>query len=367
METLTLETKGSPQVRIKTIDGDLRLVGQAGRVFEAQAPAKGQLMVRQEGEQIDLSCQAGCLIFLPAASQVEVDSVAGDLHLTGLLGQARFNHVEGDARLRRAGAVSVESLDGDLSVDKINGDLRVQVVGGEAEVRDVHGDLHLQSVGGDFRLRLIEGSVEASVSGDASARLSPPQGSSSRIQAEGDITAWLPGDASAVVRVTALGDMFLPKPSEHVVVQGPDVVCCGSGSASVELSSGGDLSLRLGGLGSESVWGVDLEGEINARVNTSLAEMEASLEELGLDSVNIDSERLGNRVRKAVARAVRAASRGGGREGTSTEAEGGLRSTAGAKTAAGEQEKLAVLRMLEEGKINTEEAEVLLQALGDAG
>ena len=110
-----------------------------------------------------------------------------------------------------------------------------------------------------------------------------------------------------------------------------------------------------------------MEGEINARVNTSLAEMEASLEELGLDSVNIDSERLGNRVRKAVARAVRAASRGGGREGTSTEAEGGLRSTAGAKTAAGEQEKLAVLRMLEEGKINTEEAEVLLQALGDAG
>ncbi len=365
METLTLETKSSPQVIIKSIDGDLRLVGQPGHTLEAQAPSKGQLSVHQEGEQIVLSCRAGCLVFLPAQAVVQAEAVAGDLHLTGVLGHSSVKMVEGDVRLRRTGEVEMGRLGGDLSADEISGGLRIDSVGGGADVRDVRGDVHLGVVGGDLRLRQVDGAVEVSVEGDASARMTPPPDSTSRIRAGGDITAVLPSDASAVVRVTAGGDLLLPNPSENVVVEGPGVICCGSGSASVELTCEGDLNLRLGGLGRAVGRGADLQEQINARVKSSIAEMEASLEELGLDSLSIDSERIGQRVRKAVARALRATGGAGIAAGAKDEDRPGP--TAKAQSVGGDEEHLAVLRMLEEGKINAEQAEALLRALEDEG
>jgi hypothetical protein len=366
METLTLETKASPQVIIQSIDGDLRLVGQPGHTLEAQAPSKGQLSVHQEAERIVLSCRAGCLVFLPSQAVVQAEAVAGDLHLTGISGRSSVKMVAGDVRIRRAGEVEMGQLGGDLSADEINGGLHIDSVGGGANVRDVRGDVQLGNVEGDIRLRQVDGAVEVTVGGDASVRLTPPPDSTSRIRAGGDITAVLPGNASAVVRVTAGGDLLLPSPSESVVVEGPGVICCGSGSASVELTCEGDLSLRLGGLGRAGGWGPDLQEQINARVKSSIAEMEASLEELGLDSLSIDSERIGQRVRKAVARALRAAGGGAG-IGAGIMDEDRSGSAAKAQSSGGDEEHLAVLRMLEEGKINAEQAEALLRALEDEG
>jgi hypothetical protein len=365
METLTLETKTSPLVIIQSIDGDLRLVGQPGHTLEAQAPSRSLLNVHQEGERIVLSCKAGCLVFLPSQAVVQAESVAGDLHLTGVLGRSSVRRVDGDVRLRRTGEVDMGRLSGDLSADEIGVGLRVESVGGDADVRDVRGDVTLSNVGGDLRLRQVDGAVEVSVEGDASARMTPPPDSTSRIRAKGDIRAVLPMDASAVVRVTAGGDLLLPDPSERVVVQSPGVICFGSGSSNVELTCDGDLSLRSGGLGRSVGWGEDLQEQINARVQSSIAEMEASLEELGLDSVNIDSERIGHRVRKAVARALRAAGGAGIAAGSPEDDRTGP--TAAAQPVGSDEEHLAVLRMLEEGKINAEQAEALLRALEDEG
>jgi hypothetical protein len=366
METLTLEAKASPHVVIKSIDGDLRLVGQSGRTIEAQAPSKGQLSIRQEGERVELSCRAGCLVFLPVEAVVEVEDIAGDLHLTGVKGQCSFKTVDGDVRVRRSGKVEMGRVGGDLSVDKLNGGLRIDSMEGDADVRDVRGHLHVGGAGGSMRLRQIDGAVEVEVGGDVSARLSPPPDSTSSIHAGGDITVTLPADASAVVRVTAKGDVLLPNPAQGVVVEGPGVICCGSGSASVELACQGDLSLRLSGRSSADRWGADLQEEINARVNSSIAEMEASLDELGLDSLSLDSERIGHRVRKAVARALRAAGRGGW-DWSGAGAEEPSSPAGTTESAAGDEERLAVLQMLGEGKINAEEAEALLQAMEEEG
>jgi hypothetical protein len=366
VETLTLETKASPHVVIKSVDGDLRLVGQSGRVIEAQAPSKGQLTLRQEGERVELSCRTGCLVFLPMGATVEADAIAGDMHLTGVQGRCSVKLVGGDVRLRRAAGAEMGRVGGDLSVDTLSGGLRVDSLGGDIDVRDVRGDVHIGNAGGSLRLKQVSGAVEVELAGDARVKLSPPPDTTSRIRAGGDITATLPGDASAVVRVMAKGDVMLPDPAEGVVIEGPGVICCGSGSASLELTCEGDLSLRLRGRGSSSGWSPDLQEQIDARVNSSIAEMEASLEELGLDSLSIDSGRIGHRVRKAVSRALRAAAGGAG-IASGAGVEDRSASAGEAQPAGGAAERLAVLKMLEDGKVNAEQAEALLRALEDEG
>jgi hypothetical protein len=94
--------------------------------------------------------------------------------------------------------------------------------------------------------------------------------------------------------------------------------------------------------------------------------MEASLEELGLDSLSIDSGRIGHRVRKAVSRALRAAAGGAG-IASGAGVEDRSASAGEAQPAGGAAERLAVLKMLEDGKVNAEQAEALLRALEDEG
>ncbi len=84
METLKIDVGDKPQVRITSIGGDLRLTGREGAQLEAHAPVDGKLSVTKEGEVVVINCRSGCLVFLPADSQVQAETVGGDMRAIGL-------------------------------------------------------------------------------------------------------------------------------------------------------------------------------------------------------------------------------------------------------------------------------------------
>jgi hypothetical protein len=98
----------------------------------------------------------------------------------------------------------------------------------------------------------------------------------------------------------------------------------------------------------------DLAEEISAQVDVTLADVEAGLEGMDLSSLGLDSRDLRDKVHHALTGALRQARRG------SKSPEPGAAES-------GDQERLAILRMLEEGKINVDQAEGLLRALEETG
>lgn len=368
METISQEVGAKPRVRLVAIGGDLRLTGREGTTLEAQAPPRGDLEVRSVAGTIEVSSRAACLIFLPEGTQVSGDAVGGDVRIAGLRGDLKLGTVGGDLSLRRVGRCEIGRAAGNLAVHRLRGDLSVGWVGGDAHVEEVEGDVSLPAVGGDFEMREVTGSIRADVGGDASLTLSPRAGSESSIRAGGDLICRLSAQASVRLRLRAGGDLHAAIPGERVQGEGELIVEVGGGGATAELSAGGDLSVRPGGVtgeaGMASGWTDDLQMRVETQVDAALAEVEASLGSLEARALGIDPERLRARVRRAAGRAQRHAERSRERQDVgSRNVDINFGPFGTSRPTANDEERLTVLRMLEQGTITLEEAEKLLKAL----
>jgi hypothetical protein len=368
METLKIEVGEKAHVRITTIGGDLRLTGRDGAQLEAHAPVEGKLSVVKKNEHVEVSCRSGCLVFLPSDAVVQVDAIGGDLRTIGLNGDLTLGTVGGDCSLRRVGKVTIDRIGGDLDARKLGGDLSLTSGGGDGIVSQVEGSVKIVTLGGDIILQRVEGDVELGVGGDASVRLDPKKKVHAVVSAGGDLTCRIPEDASAKITVKAGGDLRLSGVQEVESKANSREVRMGNGDAEIDLQAGGDLWLRTG---SETYSDVDLGlGEsITAGIEASMADLEARFDALGRDFSKFDSDRIGERVRRAVSRSMRKAERARkvaehrvNRHHQGREISFGI-SDFGGHEQVSEEERMSILRMLEQGKINIEEAESLLKAL----
>lgn len=386
MEILSLETGETPRLRITTIGGDLRLTGREGRTIEAQAARRGGLALHPHGDGFELACQSACLVFLPPGAQVEVAAVGGDARVTGVSGPIHIETVGGDLLLRRVGTIVIQRLGGDLSASRVDGDFSAEWIGGDAKIEQVDGQVRLASVGSDLVLQSADQGVEAVIGGDVRLRFAPRPGTHSAIQAGGDLSCRLPDEASVRLRLRAGGDLEL-SPRWRREQAGDAVVAeLGAGEATIELSAGGDL--KVGGVDA-GMWtaldmdlGEQIRSRVEAEMEAAMAQVEASLEAMEASSLGIDTERLARNLRRSAERAQRKAARARQRaeakparvrvsvDGRPSGAGRGVAfdfgRVGGSKAPASEEERLAVLRMLEQGTITVGEAEKLLQALESA-
>jgi hypothetical protein len=381
MDKVKIEVSGALTVIIQSIGGDLRMSGGKGNQFEAQAPEEGALQVEPDGDKIVITCRSSCLMFLPADTRVEAEQIGGNARVTGINNELMIKTAGGDLSLRRVGRSTFELVGGDLHARNVSGDLTVDRVGGDVVAESVKGDAHLRTIGGDLVLRKVEGTVETSVGGDASLALASIGGTQSVIQAGGDISCWLPEDASATVTVRAGGDMALPTDIERESSDEETILRLGEGEATIELSAGGDLWLQVGTR--ELDFTDDMVGNVIGDVDARIAEMEARFNAIGAGIYAFDAERIGERVRRSVERARRKAVKAQAQAEKQVAKLEKARARAARKVAeskrrhkitfsaheprepvVSEEERLAVLRMLEKGMISVDEAEELLEALG---
>lgn len=368
METIAQEVGAAPKVRLTTIGGDLRLTGREGTTLEAQAPPRGDLEVKVVGDHIEVSSRAACLIFLPEGAQVSGEGVGGDARITGLRGNLELGAVGGDLSLRRVGRCEIGRVGGDLTAHRVWGDLSVGWLGGDAQVDEVEGNVSLPAVGGDLEIREAAGGIRAEAGGDVSLVLAPLAGSVTSVRAGGDLICRLSPQASVRLTLRAGGDLHAAIPGEREHSGEALVVRVGAGEATAELSAGGDLSVGPRGASSEAGaatdWAGDMRMRVEAQVDAALAEVEASLGSLEASALGIDAERLRARVRQAADRAQRHAERARQRhENAARRIDINFGPFGTSRPSASDEERLAVLRMLEQGSITLEEAERLLKAL----
>lgn len=369
MEKVVLEVGESPRLEIEAVGGDLRLSGREGTGLEAQAPDHGKLKLEERDGVLHLSCRSGCLVFLPQNTHVQAENVGGDARLTDMEAEVFIRKVGGDLALRRVGSASFELVGGDMQVKGIAGDLSVDVLGGDAVIQDVSGAVQLRSVGGDLILGNLHAKSKISVGGDISATIGFDAEGPIELSAGGDLACQLLEGVSAKLHLQAGGDLHLPvglerDDSNEIVIE--------DGDQEIELIAGGDLSVRMGTR--ETGAPEDFVGDILTEVDAKLAEMEARFSALGAGMDSFDADRIGERVRRAVRRAQRKTEQAElkarkaqakiGKFNIPNISWAGTDLGAGAgKQEATDEERLKILKMVEEGKISVDEAESLFKAL----
>lgn len=368
MQTERFDVGAEPKVVLKSVGGKLRLRAHDLQQVEIRGGENGELTAEEKRGVIQVWCSTDCHVLAPAGASIEAHNIGSDVSGFDIDGDLMFKTVGGNLRVKRAGTLTVETAGGDLSVRKLSGALSVDRLGGEALVDQVAGDVRLRGIGGDLRLSRIEGVVDVNAGGDGRISLAPQGSTKHRVNVGGDLTCYLPEDSSASLTMKAGGDLRLAVPVETKEVPGGFEVQLGDGVASVELSAGGDLNLRTG-VETDDVVAADL-GEaiavrVGAEIESQMAEIEDRLSGLGDRLQTFDPDRVGRKIRTSIAKAQRKAARAQ-RKAARAQRKAGQRGTIALpprSSDTSEEERLIILRMVEQGKISVEEAESLLQTL----
>ncbi len=403
---------GGASLRIDNIRTDGRIKGVDGSITIANA--SGDLSLRNIG-LVHIQSSMGDTSLKQVRGEIQLDNAQGDLSITGVLGPVMVGNVGGDLDARSIqGALSVKNVSGDMSLQGVQGQVDVESVSGDMRLVGVQGDTRFGAISGDASLAGIQGSVStdkiggdlnvegvtsitANVSGDASLALSAQGVGQTTVTASGDITCRIMSDASATLHLTS--------GSSHIILDLPEVqselkqhdyeLRLGSGEVPINLTAGGDLSVRSGsgqreGTGFDAGFNFNFEHDdfFDSRnwgaFGERIAEHARRAAEKATARAREHTERAARKaeaqVRHAQEQAERAARKAerraqfmGRRFGAGFDSDwrAGRPPTpptpftppAPPGEPVSDEERLTILRMLEDKKINVEQAEKLLAAL----
>lgn len=417
MEKQVISCSSAPEVIIEQVAGNLEVVGWEQAEIAIYANPE-ELILKESEDGARLSCLGDCEIRLPVKTELQVQAVQGDARLKSLKDSLHIGQVHGSLYIKGAGDVTLEAIYGDLWVRQLSGDLRIKQVFGSASIRSIQGRCSLDQVMGDADLREIEDELSVSAEGDLRVHLTLVGGQQYRLHCTGDLRLRLPFESSARFNLVSGGSIKIRTPEQYQVLdQTSTQFTLGSGQAQFDMQAGGSLLLLCEVAGSSageefpSAPGPDfdrqiaeqIEAQIKAQVEEMTAQMQERLTQLAAQISQAglspeQSERIMERARQASERANERAQEklrraqeklerkleaARMREEARTQERGRRSWTFGwppppvaprppvpprppaapQPPQATEEERLMILRMLEQKKITLEEAEKLLEAL----
>jgi hypothetical protein len=359
----TISAGHTPKILIESIGGDLSLVGWEGEDVLLKAD-DDELQFSQDGEQVGISCSDDLSLRVPKDASVFIKSIDGDASIRGVMGTIELKEINGDLSIRDVNSVAIETIRADFSLRGAKGHLSVKSAQSDVSIRDVDGNVTLESVADDLALRDVRGSVSANVADDVVLYINPQAGNTYSVTAGEDILLVMPPKANATL--TLNGDEIDVdwKGIEKDEDATSRTVTLGDGSAIITLNAGGDIRVTNQSNAGETAEdfgnfaGIDIDwsgfGErISRQVEQATQRAQRKVEEA--------ARRIEQKTREAERRSRH------GKVGVEVGRWSWDLSQKGVpmppKPQASDEERMTILRMLQEKKITAEEAEKLLASL----
>jgi DUF4097 and DUF4098 domain-containing protein YvlB len=424
MQVHFLETGQSPKITL-TINGSLTVKGWDQPRVQINTASKENMGLDQQDDAFSISCNDNCALNVPHKATLLLQTVNGHTTIKAVEGELTSEVINGNIDLRSVGPVILRKVEGNISAKDVDGDMKVDRVNGNLTVRDIQGNLSVQDrISGNLNFYDADGDAVASADGNINLRLDPSPGNNFDFTAKGNIVCRLPEDVSAEIVIESASKIIVNLPldlealeedqvNKHPVA--PYSLVLGEGDSKIRLSSSGGVIL-----GSEAPeWDFaedidfDIDDEISAMSESITEQVEQQLESqmemleqqleiqmemlsarLGMAGIaGEEARRIEERSRQAAERATQRAQEKIRRAQERLEqklaaaqrkAEQKARIAARksrahhrhpfsvniathprmpAEEPVSDEERLVILRMLEQKKITPEEAEQLLAAL----
>lgn len=390
MSKQVLEAGPAPDVVISEVQGDLQVRGWETNQVTVQAESQEVVIDRQD-DQVQISCHGDLDLHLPVGSNLSLGSLHGDASIKFLQSALEISQVHGTLDLRQLAGCRITQVRGDLRVRSLTDDLLVAHIDGDADARHIRGDCSFELVNGDLDLQEITGSIKAVAAGDARLRLIELTGKVYSIKAGGNLYCYLPEDSGLRVRMTSGGHVIKVRlPQGSTTYRQPEYELTLGDAAEAEdrlmsLSAGGTVYLFVESQG----WSVPASGAAGSGLPEDFGQQIArQLEETEriVEQARRTGERESSRAQEKMRRTQEKLERKMEAHRRASEARGQTmadRRTRRAswsaewptpptpppppappvKLAVSEEERLLILRMLEQKKISLEEADRLLSVL----
>jgi len=422
MGHISLPTVPAPRIVLADIRGNLQVKGWDRPEVYVRTSSSETPTLEALDDAIQVKCQTDCTVRLPQEANVRLEIAHGNARFKLLENTLVVEQVKGNLALQNIGPASVKIVKGNLLAKQIQGDLSVEEVAGNAMVRDVLGNCVLAQVTGNLDLREMEGSVQALANGNLRLRLSLLLGESYTLEAKGNLSCKVPDDADLEVNLhSASRKIRFALPAGKQSIQAEEHrITLGDGSTPMQLTASGNLYFEsqpvewdqadeaqtefeqaFADLSRE--FGEQIGAQINSQLESHLEMLEEQLQHLSttLGQVGFsqaETNRILQRARLAGEKAsthtqeqMRRAQEKLERKLAAAQRKAELRARAAErrqkaqrrrawslgrdtpesgkplKTQVSDEERLLILKMLEEKKITLQQAETLLAALEGNG
>jgi hypothetical protein len=367
MTNANYTTSAAPQLTI-SCHADLQIVGTSDNIvlidIEDDSPAS---RVERQEDAIRVTAMSDCGISCPIGSSLTIEHASGDLRVTQVKGSLVINAVNGDAALHDIGPTAIKTVQGDLSLRDANGDVQIEIVRGDAKLKRVDGTIAINKVAGDLVATDLNGGLAISnVGGDASIETELHAGQSYVAKASGDIIFRIDGGGGQFA-VNCKGDLRVRLPMTNWTGNERSATgTYGDGSAQVTLMANGDLLVLPGKAGTP--WDADqISEQVETMIESAMSQFETQMSKVQRDleqrfgQMDKQTEKAAERAARSAERAKRRAERAAGSWSFSF----GRPPTPPTPPSepVSDQERLMILKMVEEGKISVDQAAQLLSAL----
>jgi hypothetical protein len=357
----TISAGRAPKILIESIDGDFSLVGWEGEEILLKGDDE-EMQFNQNGEQVTVSCADDLSLRVPKAASVFVKTINGDASIRGVMGGIELNLIDGDLSIRDVNSVAIDTINSDFSLRGAKGHLTVKKAHSDVSIRDVNGNVALESVADDLALRDVRGNVSANVAEDVVLYLNPQAGNVYSITAGDDILLVMPPKANATLTLNADEIDIDWKGVEQDDDVTSRVITLGDGSASITLNAGADIRVTnqsnagdtAEDFGNFAGIGMDWSGfgdRISRQMDQAMQRAQRKMDEAARRMERTVSDRSGRRGKVGVEV---------GRFNWDFAPKGVPMPP---KPQVSDEERLMILKMLQDKKITAEDAEKLLSSL----
>lgn len=410
-----LKVPASLPVKVREAKANLRVTGVPD--FDAEQ-VRGNLQLNSVSEA-NIAEVYGNLKVDETSSLRIAGTVFGGAALRGLEA-ADLQNVRGNLRVRSADQLRASRLGGNLQATEV-GTLNVDQVGGNAALKGISGAVTLGQVAGNLAAKNLSGGAKVpKIGGNLALNGEIGAGCTYHFHVRGNAVLRLPEEASAHVALSARGRIQSSVALVDRVEDGNTLSgTLGDGGAEIAVEADGNVMLGGGSSQASAEIGADLGEEISRQIEASLQaidleavgrqvseEMDAALSRLQVKLESVDWERIGVQSQMAVERAMEQMRRNmdrmvekaarhqekverkmereqrrlerlerrhqtsvghgpGGQVDLGDPAAEAAYEDDGTVEAGPDldEERLSILRMVEQGQISPEEAEMLLDAL----
>lgn len=200
------------------------------------------IQVEQEGDLLRVICRDDLQVMVPENVSIRLEKAGGDAFVDGVTGGVDVQKVGGDLAVRNCGRVDVGLVGGDMTARGIHGPLAVQKVGGDLSA-EAAGPLSVDVVGGDLNLKFFGAGVHVRAGGDLNVAMASPAGDEVVLKAGGDIYLHVPLDMDARLDLSSgASDIRIDvKDQKQSIEQEDYVFTMGKGARAVRARAGGDI------------------------------------------------------------------------------------------------------------------------------
>ncbi|NMC85562.1 MAG: hypothetical protein GYA58_09775 [Anaerolineaceae bacterium] len=368
MKQTIVPMKSDAKLVVRT-SADLFIEGSDQAQLVATVDDSYSFRMKDENGTIYLYADSDTKLVVPTTASLVLERVSGDASLLNFKGKAEVQKIGGDFHFQGLSGITIETVGGDCIFKEMTGPVEIKRVGGDLDGFQVT-DIRAYGVGGDIELSAVKGKAQVTAGGDAHLQLTADPIVETKVTAGGDIYVGVTETANANLVMNSHGEeITVHACGQQLDIEAEDYTLpLGQGGAEIVLNAGGEVRVREGkeAMGEfsfviediNSSWH-DFGREIEEKIRRSMkgvnhqlrhASWEASTamrkaaEQMDQFSRNYQSGR-DNRVV------------GFGFDANESAAP------AKEKSGASDEERMMILKMLQEKKITVEEAEKLLQAL----